>query len=60
MIDYVIDPNNLNKFGFGQIFPDFFSFKLFTLFDEGAAKTAQPILTRNISLDAVLWESDTF
>ena len=65
-IDYVIDLNNLAKFGFGQIFPvgdthtqhirvrTFFCFfKLFTLFDEDAAKTAEPILTRNTSFDAV-------
>ena len=32
----------------------FFSYKIFfTLFDEGAAKTAEPILTRNTSFDAV-------
>ena len=80
-IDYVIDLNNLAKFGFGKIFPDgdthtqhirvrpFFSFiysffylffQLFTLFDEGAAKTAKPIFTRNMSFDAVWWESDPF
>ena len=68
MIDYVIDLNNLAKFDFGKISPDggthtqhirvrpFFSFlflKLFTLFDEGAAETAEPILTRDMSIDAV-------
>ena len=72
-IDHVIDLNNLAKFGFEKIFPDgdthtqhirvrpFFSFfQLFTHFDEGAAKTAEPIVTRNTSFDAVWWESDHF
>ena len=72
-IDYVLNLNNLAKFGFGKIFPDgvthtqhirvrpFFFFKnFFTLFDEGTAKTAEPILTRNTSFDAVWWESDPF
>ena len=66
MIDYVIDLNNQAKFGFGKIFPDgvthtqhirvrpFFFFLLtFYALDEGAAKTAEPILTRNTSFDAV-------
>ena len=52
-IDNVIDLNNLDKFGFEQIFPDggthaqhmrvrlfFFLKKRFTFFDEDAAKTA--------------------
>ena len=73
-IDNVIDLNNLAKCGFGKNFPDggthtqhirvrsFFSFffSLFTLFDEGAARTAEPILTRNTPFDAVWWESDHF
>ena len=65
-IDYVIDLNNPAKCGFGKIFGDggiytqhirvrpfFFSFQLFTLFDTGTAKTAEPILTRDMSIDAV-------
>ena len=38
----------------------FIIFLLVTLFDEGAAKTAEPILTRNMSIDAVWRESDPF
>ena len=65
-------PNYLAKFGFEKIFADggthtqhfvlfFLLFlKLFTLFDEGAAKTAEPILTRSMSIDAVWWEPDPF
>ena len=72
-IDYVINLNNPAKFGFGKIFGDvgaytqhirvcafFFFLKLFTLFDEGVAKTAEPILTRDMSIDAVWQESDPF
>ena len=73
MIDYLIGLNNLAKFGFGKIFRDggtyaqhirvrpfFHFFQLFTLFDEGAAKTAGPILTRNMSIDVVWQELDPF
>ena len=70
MIDNVIDLNNLAKFGFGKIFPDGGThtqhirvrpfLKLFTLFDDGAAETAEPILTRDMSIAAVWWESDSF
>ena len=73
-IDYVIGLNNLAKFGFGKILPNggthtqnirvrpFFLnfFQLFTLFDEGAAKTAEPIFTRIMSIDTVWWKSDPY
>ena len=69
-IDYVIDLNNLAKFGFGKIFRDWgiyptykglcFFKKLFTLLGTRTAQTAEPILMRNISNDAVWWEEVPF